>query len=308
MAVGATPRSVEAAGVRRDHVVVGEQAHLVAGEDAVADEAAGQPRGEVEDPGLDAGQPEGKGDEQAPALDDAEQPPHQLAEGGDLGAAELVDAGRRVGGGGGHGGLGHVLDVDRLEAGLRSDQRQDGHEAGHGAQTVEEAVVGAEDDRGTQDDGVGEGPAHRRLAAPLGGGIEAVAPRVGADGGDVDEAGDPFLGADPGDPAGAFVHHRLEGLPAGLGHDADAVDDRRGPGDGSARRGLVADVGLDRLDLADHPVGADEVRLVRPAHRHPHPPAGPRHALGDLAADEAGPAEDRDDGDGHGVIPRAGDP
>ena len=49
----------EAAGVRRDHVVAAEQRHLVAGEDGVGEEAAGDALQPVEDAGLAVAIPKG---------------------------------------------------------------------------------------------------------------------------------------------------------------------------------------------------------------------------------------------------------
>ena len=96
------------------------------------------------------------------------------------------------------------------------------------------------------------------LALGLGAGVGAGAVGVGADGGDVDERPTPSSAAMRAMRPAPSAMHRLEALLAALGQDADAVDHRVGAGDGAAGRGVVADVGLDRLDLADDAVGPHE--------------------------------------------------
>ena len=251
----------------------------------------------------------GSVDQQPAALDDAEQPLHQLAEGRDLGAAELVDAGAAAPVAPAAAARGDVVDIDRLEAGVGADQRQHRRDPGHGAEAVEEAVVGAEDDRRPQDHRAGKGRAHRRLAAALGGGVEAVALGVGADRGDVDEARDALLGAEPGDAGRRPRRARASKvcLPASA-RIADAVDHRRrrrrwrrgsrprrGCWPGSARPGRP------RRRGARSPPRSGGAPRPAPASR-PGPCAGRRSR-----PMKPGAAEDGDDGDGHGALLGAGD-
>ena len=145
--------------------------------------------------GLEAGDAPGHRHQDPLAVDLGQQQLHQLLEAVDAGAGELI--GLAGGGEGrvlravedGHGRIGDIADIDRLEAGLAAaDQRQEGREARHLGEAVEEIVLGPEDDAGAQDDGLGELLAHHRLALGLGPGIEGGGGGIGAQGRDMQQA------------------------------------------------------------------------------------------------------------------------
>src|SRR5690606_26484907 len=216
--------------------------------------------------------------------------------GTDLGTAEFIDSRlhrlrNRL-----DRGFRHILDVNRLETGVGGDYRKHRHVARHAGEAVEEPVLDPEDDRGAQDHGVREGSQHRMLACRLGAGILAVALRIGTNGRDLDETPDPELGCDAGDPAGSFGLDRVKSLTAGGDENPDAVDDGIDTVHCASHRGLVTDIRLDWLDLADDAIGADKNRVIRPTDGYPDPPPLAGKALADIATDKAGTAKDCDDG------------
>jgi hypothetical protein len=87
---------------------------------------------------------------------------------------------------------------------------------------------------------------------------------------------------------------RAEAVDAAPVQDAHEIDDRVGTGHRRRDGPLVAQAGGDRRDLPDRAHRLQEQRAVRAPHRHPHDPAVARQALHQIAADEAGPAEDGD--------------
>jgi hypothetical protein len=88
--------------------------------------------------------------------------------------------------------------------------------------------------------------------------------------------------------------HRVEALPSGLVQNADQIDDNVGV----ARRGLdrarIAQVGGDRVDLADAPERLQMAGKVGPAHRHPYPVAASAECPDHMAAEETRAAEHGD--------------
>ena len=87
---------------------------------------------------------------------------------------------------------------------------------------------------------------------------------------------------------------RVETLAAALGEDGDEVDDRVGAVDGAVDRPAVAEIGLDRLDPADHAERLEMAGEIGPADGGAHAPAALQERADDMAAEEARAAEDRD--------------
>ena len=127
------------------HIVAFQQAELVKGEQRM--------RQQAQQRGLEPGERHGYGQEQAPAAYLGQEDLHQLLEAVCLWAGELVCAAGSVGilqcr----HGRIGHVADIDGLEAGApAADERQGRQELGHFGEAVEEVVLRPEDDAGPED-------------------------------------------------------------------------------------------------------------------------------------------------------------
>src|SRR5262249_1059027 len=88
--------------------------------------------------------------------------------------------------------------------------------------------------------------------------------------------------------------HRIEALAAGLEQDADQIDDHVAAANGSRDRGPVADVGLDRVNLADAAERLEMTGQIWPADRNADARALPPERLHDMAAEKSRSAEDRD--------------
>ena len=82
---------------------------------------------------------------------------------------------------------------------------------------------------------------------------------------------------------------------------ANSDNHRIRPANGAQGRSLVADIRLNRLDLTDIAVRAQEQGFVWTAHGAANPPALFRKLFSDIAPDKAGASENCDDG--HGVSP-----
>ena len=98
-----------------------------------------------------------------------------------------------------------------------------------------------------------------------------------------------------GDGAGAAGLDAREVLAAALLQDADEVDHRIGALDRGRDRIGIAQIGLHGMDLADHAERLQEAGEIGPAHRDAHAIAALHQRAHDMAADEAGAAEDRDE-------------
>ncbi|MPL60910.1 hypothetical protein SDC9_06474 [bioreactor metagenome] len=284
---------VKALGAGRDHVVGIEVADLVEGQHLVRDEPAGQPLHRV------ARDAEHRGDEarqvqhQTTTVDHRQHALHQLLEGLDVGAAQFEDA-LRLAQNALHRGLRHVIDIDRLEAGVATGDRQDRAEFRHRGEFVEELVFGAEDHRGAQDHRRRKGLEHRGLARRLGAAVVAVRAGIGTKRRDMHQPLDPGFRRDLGDALCAFGMDRAKAVLAAAEQDAHAVHHRVGPVHRGPHARLVADVAQHRLELADRTIGLHEKRLVRAAAGDAHTPALFRHAAGDVPPDESRTAIDRD--------------
>ena len=97
-----------------------------------------------------------------------------------------------------------------------------------------------------------------------------------------------------GDGMGTEGLHRAKGLAAAFVQDADEVHDRIRILDRAVDRPAIAQIGLDRHDLADRAERLQMAGEIGPADRDAHAPAVPRQRAHRMAADESGPAEDRD--------------
>jgi hypothetical protein len=107
---------------------------------------------------------------------------------------------------------------------------------------------------------------------------------------------DALLGRDPGDAGGAVMLHRGRRCSCrARRQDADAVHHRIGAMDRGAHAVVVADIGEDRLHLADRAIGTHEDRFVRAADGDADAPTLLGHAARDVAADKARSAKDRDE-------------
>ena len=93
---------------------------------------------------------------------------------------------------------------------------------------------------------------------------------------------------------GAERLHGVEALPAALEQDADQVDDDVGVAHRRLDRAGVAHVGLHRMDLADPAERLQMAGEVRPAHRDADAVVALGQRPDQMAAEEAGAAEDRD--------------
>jgi len=82
----------------------------------------------------------------------------------------------------------HVADVHGLETGPPADQGQHGRGTCHGGEPIEQAVLGPEHERRTENDGLGKGFENRSLTLGLGAPVLARRCRTGADRRDVHEA------------------------------------------------------------------------------------------------------------------------
>jgi hypothetical protein len=70
---------------------------------------------------------------------------------------------------------------------------------------------------------------------------------------------------------GAIAMHGVEFLPAALGQDANQVDQHVGAACGRLDRAAMADIGLDRVNLADPANRLEMSCELRPAHRDADP-------------------------------------
>ena len=115
----------------------------------------------------------------------------------------------------------------------------------------------------------------------------------------MDKAVDPGFSGDPRQPRRAEIMRPLEGLPAGLGENADAIDDRIAAGEERRQQPLVVDRDIDGCDLADQPKCHQEPRAfgIAAADRHDITASG--EPLDDIAADKARPAEHRGSATSH---------
>ena len=248
--------------------------------------------------------------ERAAALHRGEDVFHQLAEGFDAGAAELVD-GARLGAAlhGGRDGVRDVADEDGLEARVpAADQRQGGREARHGGEAVEEVVLRAEHDRGPQDHRVRVDLAHGGLAPGLAAGIDGSGPEVRPDGRHLDEAAHAGRPRGLGHGPSALDVDGLEALAAALGQDADEVHRDLGVAQRRGERGGVAHVGLHGLDLTDAAERLEIVGEVGAAAAGPDAKARAGQRPDDVAPQKARAAEDghqpigREIGSGHHLL------
>ena len=193
--------------------------------------------------------------------------------------------------------LAEVADVDRLEAGLGRDHRQD-REARHGGEAVGELVLGAEHHARPDDRRAGEGGADRLLAEALGPAIVGLAVGIGADRADVDEG----LGARrlapprPAWPAPwTWTSSRLPlKMPTRL-MTASAPSTARAIVSGRARSAAIG------RDLADAAQRLQEPGASRVALGDAQPRARLQQRLAHIAADEAAAAEHGDEWRGAGV-------
>jgi len=192
--------------------------------------------------------------QQAAALDRRQHQFEAFAEGFHFGTAELIDAAAR------HlafdridDGARDVADEDRLEARMAAaEKRQRRQHTGERGEAVEEMIFRPKHDRRAEDDRAGDGLEDRRLSERLGTGIGRRRNLVGADRRDVDQAIDAGGACRFGDGAGAEDMDRIEALAPALAEDRNQIDDGVGVGDGTIDGPAIPEIGLHRLDPADH--------------------------------------------------------
>ena len=185
--------------------------------------------------------------------------------------------------------LGEVADIDRLEVALGRDHRKE-RQARHRGEAVGEVVLRPEDERRADDRRVGKGLADCMLAFALGSAVVGL--RVS------DPRRSPRLDERPRRPRARPRRRcaRRRRAPA-----ASPAEDA-GRGSSTARRafdrvadaGGVGDVGLLEPELADLRERLKEIGVARVAARDAHPDSAPEQEFADVAADEAGAAEDGD--------------
>jgi len=218
-----------------------------------------------------------------------------LAEGLHLGAAKLVDSAEfRLTLDCIDDGAGDVADEHRLEAGVTAtENREHRQDARQRSEAVEEMIVRPEHDRRAEDDGIGPRLQHRGFTCRLAAGIRRRRTGVGADRGDVNHAIDVGTARSLGDGTGAEAMNRVETLAAALTENGDEIDDGVSIGDGAIDRPAIPEIGLHRLDPADHAERLKVAGEIGAADRGPHPPAALQEGTDDLAAEEAGAAKYR---------------
>ncbi len=96
-----------------------------------------------------------------------------------------------------------------------------------------------------------------------------------------------------GDGPRAIDMHRLEGLLAAAGQNADGIDDDFRSGQRPLHRLGIAHVGLHRGHLPDKSCGLQEASKVGPAYGGAHAPALFRQRRDGVAADKSRAAENR---------------
>ena len=114
----------------------------------------------------------------------------------------------------------------------------------------------------------GHGRQHRLFAGGLGAAVARRRIFVGADRGDMHHPRADG-GGGLGHRAGARALHRLEGLGAALGQDADQIDGGVGVAHRGLDRGRIAQIGLHGVDLADPAERLQMPGQFRPPHRDP---------------------------------------
>ena len=111
----------------------------------------------------------------------------------------------------------------------------------------------------------------------------------------MDEIGNSGFARGLGDGAGAFGLHGVEGLLAPGRENADEIDRGFGAAQRGGERIGIADIGLNGVDLAD---AAERLQMegeVGTPRRDADAPAVARQRANQMAAEEAGAAEDGDD-------------
>ena len=136
---------------------------------------------------------------------------------------------------------------------------------------------------------------HPALAVGLAARVRAGRSRIGADRRDLHHARDALGAGGGGDPSRQRALDFGKTLAAGLVQDADQIDDAGGAGERAPQRRLAVEVGALHHDLID---AAQRLQMVTVGVRAAADDAKARAALGqpadDVAADEAGASEDRE--------------
>ena len=223
--------------------------------------------------------------------------PENLAEGIGDGAAKLVNG--ALGGAPGERGLDrlrNVAGINRLHARLAADQRHHRCDTRHRAETVEEIILGPEDQAWAQNHRLGESREHPLLALALGARINGSGEPAGADGRDMDQGAHPLRPCCLGNPLRRFGVDGAEALPPGLLQNANQIHSRVGAAQRFGHGPLVAHIRLDQRNLAHGAQRLQMQRQVWPPHRDLDPAPRPRQGLHHIAAEKPRAAEDCDNG------------
>jgi hypothetical protein len=176
-----------------------------------------------------------------------------------------------------------------------ADQRQRRRHARQRGEPVEEIILRTEHDRRPEDHRLRHGVEHGRLAQRLGLCIARARILVGADRRDVDHWR-PERRRRLGDQAGAVGVHGGKPLAPALEQDSDKIDDHVAAVGGVLHRFGVAQVGLNRMDLAHAAERLQVSGQIGAAHPDPDAIAALGERAHQMAAEETGTAEDGDEG------------
>jgi len=192
-------------------------------------------------------------------------------------------------------GRSNITSEDGLEKRLATtEQGQCRHEAGNGAEHVEEAVIGPENDRGTQDGRTRHSGQHAGFAGGLGLGIFGFALGAGANRGDLDQFVDTGGGSGFSNRLGAHGVQAGKGLATALGQHADQIHDTGSTFNGAFHRARHPDIRLHQLHLANHTHHTQVLREVRAARGNTHAIAGLGQRADNMTTDKAGTAKHSD--------------
>ena len=240
-----------------------------------------------------AREPEGNREIQPPTIRPLLNLVEQLAERENLRPADLVDRSR----------LGPAFDRigDRCPevAGVywlkarspAADERQEWADARHRGKPVEELVLRSKNDRGPDDNRVGEFLQDGLLGFRLGASVGRRAVQVGPDCGDVDESLRAGFARGLGNSPRSLDVDGIETLPPSGRQDADGIHDSEGILHRLRHRIRETDVGLNGMDLTEAAHGLQMPRQIRPAHGGANAPALSGQVLNRVAAHEPRSAE-----------------
>jgi len=270
------------------------------GADAIRDQLETDKLHDVEHTSHHARSDRGQRDHQAAAVDHLKHLRHERAEVFDLGPAKFIHATPGLTQDSLHGGFGDIIDINRLEPGAPTRNRQNGTKAGHSCKAVKELVFGAKHDRRPQDHCIRHMLQNSRFAGRFGPAVFAGRIRIRANRRHMYHARHALLCRDPGNAPCAFCVNSVEGIGTQLVQNANTVHDDIRPRHGHRNRGVIADIAQNRFDLPHDTIGFHMHRFVRAAHGDADTPAFFGHAARDVTPHKARTAIDGNQL-GHGI-------